>query len=166
VTPLFHVSDEAGIARFEPRQIGDGPACVWAIDAPHLCNYLLPRDCPRVCFRGPPDHPLLDGAAIVIAIEAAWAARVRTGSVAVYEMPAEGFVLTDAVAGYWQSATVVTPVAMRMVADLPAEVAARGARLTALPSLWALADRVRESGLDFSLIRMRNAGPRLEGSEA
>ncbi len=160
MTRLFHVSDDPGIARFEPRRIGDGPACVWAIDEAHLCNYLLPRDCPRVCFRGPPDHPLLDGASIVIAIETAWEKRLRTGTVAVYEMPEGGFALTDATAGYWQSADAVVPVGMRMATDLPAEIAARGAQLVVLPSLWDLADRVKTSGLDFSQIRMRNAGPR------
>ena len=160
MTRLFHVSDDPGITRFEPRRIGAGPACVWAIGEAHLCNYLLPRDCPRVCFRGPPETALLDGAAIVVAIEAAWEDRVRAGSVAVYEMPAAGFMLTDAVAGYWQSEVAVTPLGVRMAADLPAEIAAQGGRLIVLRSLWELADQVQASGLDFSLIRMRNAGPR------
>lgn len=162
---LYHVSDTPGIACFDPRRVGDGPETVWAIDEAHLVNYLTPRDCPRVCFRlGPRSRPedaaLLDGAAIVIAIETAWEARLRTGTVAVYEMPPERFVLTDAVAGYWQSPTAVVPTGVRMATDLPAEIAARGARLIVLPSLWDLADRVSASSLDFSLIRMRNAQPR------
>jgi hypothetical protein len=162
---LYHVSDNPGITRFEPRAIGDGPPLVWAIDADHLCNYLLPRDCPRVCFRAGPsttteDVALLDGATIVIAIEAVWEERVRTGSVAIYEMPVEGFTLTDATAGYWTTPDAVTPVGVRTVGDLPAELAAREVRLLVLPSLWTLADRVKASTLDFSLIRMRNAGPR------
>lgn len=162
---LHHVSDDPRIARFEPRVIGDGLPLVWAIDDDHLCNYLLPRDCPRVCFRGGPsstneDVALLDGARIVIGIEAVWEERVRTGSVAVYEMPAEGFVLTDATAGYWTSADPVTPTGVRTVNDLPAELTARSVRLLVLPSLWELADRVKASTLDFSLIRMRNAAPR------
>lgn len=162
---LYHVSDSAGIARFEPRVIGDARPLVWAIDDDHLCNYLLPRECPRVCFRVGPlstaeDVALLDGARIVIAIEAAWDQRVRTGSVAVYEMPVEEFVLTDATAGYWTSVKAVVPAGMRIVEDLPSELAARGVRLVVLPSLWELADRVKASTLDFSLIRMRNAAPR------
>lgn len=162
---LYHVSDSAGITHFEPRVIGDGPPLVWAIDADHLCNYLLPRECPRVCFRAGPlstteDVALLDGAGIVIAIEGVWDERVGTGSVAVYEMPVEGFVLTDATAGYWTSPAPVMPTGVRTVTDLPAELAARGVRLLVLPSLWKLADRVKTSSLDFSLIRMRNAGPR------
>src|SRR5687768_14394975 len=84
---LYHVSDSPEITRFEPRAIGDGPPLVWAIDADHLCNYLLPRDCRHVCFRAGPsstaeDVALLEGAMIVVAIETAWDERVRTGSVA------------------------------------------------------------------------------------
>lgn len=165
MTRLFHVSDDAGITRFEPRRIGDGEPRVWAIDDAHLVNYLLPRDCPRVCFRmgprsGPHDAVLLEGAAIIIAIETAWEERLRTGSVAVYEMPTTDFVLTDATAGYWQSGTAVTPLGMRIATSLSYEISRREARLLVLDTLWPLADRVRESALDFSLIRMRNAGPR------
>ena len=79
---LYHVSDTPGIARFDPRRIGDGPETVWAIDEAHLVNYLTPRDCPRVCFclgprSRPEDAALLDGAAIVIAKSAASGARQR-----------------------------------------------------------------------------------------
>jgi hypothetical protein len=52
---LFHVSEDAGIIRFEPRpsEYTDDPV-VWAIDDERLRNYLLPRDCPRVtCHAGP-----------------------------------------------------------------------------------------------------------------
>lgn len=162
---LYHVSDEPGIARFEPRQIGDGPQQVWAIDEAHLCNYLLPRDCPRVCLRAnarstPADVALLDGAASVVAIEAGWEARARTERLFVYEMPLETFELTDTTAGYWCSPISVEPLGCTEFADLPAELAARRARLIVLPSLWPLHDRVRTSSLDFSMIRMRNALPR------
>ena len=46
---LFHVSEEFGIDRFEPRpsEYVSG-FVVWAIDTDRLRNYLLPRECPRV----------------------------------------------------------------------------------------------------------------------
>jgi hypothetical protein len=48
---LFHVSEDSGIERFEPRpsRYADEPV-VWAIDADRLRNYLLPRQCPRVTY--------------------------------------------------------------------------------------------------------------------
>ena len=54
---LFHVSDRGDIGVFVPRVAPTDPAMgtvVWAIDATHLGNQLLPRDCPRVCFRDGP----------------------------------------------------------------------------------------------------------------
>ena len=53
---LFHVSEDAGIQRFDPRPSPSTDAgvigtAVWALAEPFLPNYLLPRDCPRICFR-------------------------------------------------------------------------------------------------------------------
>lgn len=163
--PLYHVSNDPDIARFEPRQIGNGPAQVWAIDEAHLCNYLVPRDCPRVCFRPnrtstADDVALLESALIVVAIEAAWEERVRAATVAVYDLPIHAFEIADRTAGYWTSRAPIVPLGCRVLYDLPAELAARGATLRVLPSLWPLHDRVRTSTLDFSLIRMRYAQPR------
>ena len=55
---LFHISEESDIARFEPRASGypipPGHLVVWAIDESRLCNYLLPRECPRVTYYAGP----------------------------------------------------------------------------------------------------------------
>ena len=53
---LFHVSEDTGITRFEPRPSPSADAgvigtAVWALSEDFLPNYLLPRDCPRICFR-------------------------------------------------------------------------------------------------------------------
>ena len=49
---LFHVSDQPGITRFEPRPPPPGNTThtgrmVWAVGQRLLHNYLVPRDCPR-----------------------------------------------------------------------------------------------------------------------
>lgn len=56
---LFHISEESGIARFEPRASEyTQEAVVWGIDAEHLRNYLVPRECPRVTYyAGPQTSP-------------------------------------------------------------------------------------------------------------
>lgn len=52
---LFHVSEQAGIELFEPKwSEAAGQPVVWAIDADHLRNYLLPRECPRVTYYAGP----------------------------------------------------------------------------------------------------------------
>jgi hypothetical protein len=159
---LFHVSEEPDIARFEPRPAADGVLKIWAIEERTFCNYLLPRDCPRVCFRATPgvDASLLEGAEAIVAIEAGWLARVQTTALHRYEMPADDFALEDRIAGYWTSISVVTPLSVTALTDLPTRIAEAGARLVVLPTLWPLHDRVKTSGLDFSMIRMRNAAPR------
>lgn len=162
---LFHVSDNAGIARFEPRVAADGESKVWAIEQRTIANYLLPRDCPRVCARPRSDTTLtdaalLEGASVLIAIEAAWLNRVQAAELQLYEMPLAGFTLEDRTAGYWTSPMAIVPMGSSTLADLPTRIAEAGARLVALPSLWPLHDRIAASSLDFSMIRMRNAAPR------
>jgi len=162
---LFHVSETPDIAVFEPRPAKDGDARVWAIETRTLANYLLPRDCPRVCLRqgsatDPAELALLEGAEAIIAIEANWLDRVSTSTLFVYDMPRESFTLEDRTAGYWTSSLATAPTGCQAVHDLPGRIAAAGARLLALPSLWPLHDRAKASSLAFSMIRMRNAAPR------
>lgn len=162
---LFHVSETPGIARFEPRPASDGSHKVWAIGPRTLSNYLLPRDCPRVCLRAgtasdPAELAFLEGTDALIAIEAAWLDRVAAATLFVYEMPAQSFVLEDEIAGYWTSRDTIVPLGCTIASDLPDRIAETGARLVILDSLWPLHDRVRDSALAFSMIRMRNAAPR------
>src|SRR5882757_11185605 len=109
MTRLFHVSETAGIGRFQPRPPpSGGSSMAWAVDEARLPNYLLPRDCPRVCFAAGAGTSVADRSQFlgpdgghVVAIEAAWLARVGTCRLWLYEMPEAGFILKDAVAGYW-----------------------------------------------------------------
>lgn len=164
---LFHLSENPAIAQFAPRPSDyTSMPVVWAIDAKKLSNYLLPRDCPRVCFRAGAASSAADRARFlgaddaVIAVEAAWWERIRSTSLFTYAMPRAGFRLQDESAGYWVSETPVTPLGMAEIPDLPAAIASHGVTLRVLPSLWALHDAVAASSLVFSMIRMRNAGTR------
>lgn len=167
MSDLFHVSDRGDIARFEPRpsDYTDHPV-VWAIHRARLCNYLLPRDCPRVTCYASERTSLADAQRflgndrIVIAVEEAWLERITATSLFVYRMPEAPFALNDAAAGYWVSPEPVTPLACDRLSDLPEAIAARGATLRVLPSLWPLHDAIAASSLQFSMIRMRNAGAR------
>lgn len=173
VETLFHASEEPDIARFEPRVTPGSPAgptdrLVWAIDDEHLANYLLPRDCPRVCFYPLPTSDPADVARLmgqttakrVVAVESGWLDALRAARLHVYELPTATFEPFDTGAGYYVSRLPVDPLRVATVDDLLAALLAREVELRITPSLWPLRDAVVSSTLQFSCIRMRNARPR------
>ena len=168
---LFHVSETAGIVRFEPRpppspDAGVTGDAVWAVAESHLVNFLTPRDCPRITFRVGPDTTesdkarLLAGAERVVAFERAWLDRVRGCRLYVYEMPGETFVEALPGAGYWVSREPVTPLRVEVRTNLLRALAEAGAEVRILQDFWPLRDAVVASSLQFSVIRYPNAKPR------
>lgn len=173
---LFHISDQPGIKRFDPRpapasnttQTG---SMVWAIDRQHLHNYLLPRDCPRITFYALPDsnpeHVTrlmgYSSATYIIAIESGWLPEVQRQRLYCYELPGASFSLIDEGAGYYASREPVIPRAVTGIDDLLSALLRHDVELRVMPSLWKLYDAVIASTLQFSIIRMRNAQPRANG---
>jgi hypothetical protein len=173
VHDLYHVSEEPGIARFDPRPPPSRDAAVsddvvWAVDEAHLVNYLVPRDCPRVAFRTGSRTTAADrerflggaGAACVLAVEARWRARIAACRLYVYHLPPETFRCADANAGYYVSRSAVAPKSVTEVGELAAAIHARNVEFRVLDELWSLRDAVIASTLEFSIIRMRNAAHR------
>jgi len=176
VNRLFHVSEEPGISIFYPRpspsefnQItGD---VVFAISEKLLHNYLLPRDCPRVCFYKHGGTAAKDienffsytSADFVIAIENAWLQKIMQTTLYCYALPAETFTLLDECAGYYVSYKPVIPHHVKTITNILDELLQRNIELRFVPSLWPLADAVAGSTLSFSLIRMKYATPRGKG---
>ena len=169
---LFHVSETSGIVRFEPRpppreNSGLDHPTVWAVDETHLCNYLLPRDCPRVTFRAGPGSTAgdvgklmrFDRSLRVVAVEAGWMPAIRAAQLSLYRLDPAGFELQDPAAGYCVSSETATPIEEIIVTDLIEAVCSHGVELRALDSLWELREAVIESSLEYSIIRMRNAQP-------
>ena len=169
---LFHVSETPGIAVFEPRPVpsldaGVAGDAVWAIDEEHLPNYLLPRDCPRVTYCAGPGTTAEDRAHFIggtarriIVVEEEWQGRIASTPLYVYEMPLDRFLLADASAGYYVSREAARPVACVAVSDPLAEIAAHGCETRFTAGLRALSETVKSSTLDFSIVRIRNAGLR------
>ena len=164
---LFHISEESGIARFEPRpsQYVSGHV-VWAIDSARLCNYLLPRECPRVTFYAGPNTTLADieqflkSSRAVVAVESGWLERVQSCRLYCYQMPSETFDCFDECAGYYVSREAVEPERVEVFDDIMAELKRQAVELRFVENLWPLRDAVVASSLQFSLIRMHNALPR------
>ena len=164
---LFHVSEERGITRFDPRAPTDGSEpVVWAVDGDRLRNYLVPRDCPRVTFYAGRDttdadtRRFLGSSPAVLAIESAWIDRLKSCRLYCYNFPTATFDCIDDCAGYFVSRVPVIPTSVDVITDPIAELARRRVELRIVPSLWPLRDAVAASSLRFSIIRMRNAQPR------
>jgi hypothetical protein len=164
VQRLFHVSDAGSFASMDPRPSPPGTASegrplVWAVDWKHLPNYLLPRQCPRVCWATPTGgHPLLGSpAGRVVAVEHAWADTLAHAGLVVHELDPEGFSLLDPAAGYWGSERTTSVQRTYQVEDCVAALAERSVELRLTPTLWPYLDAVVAGSVEFSAIRMRNA---------
>lgn len=168
---LYHVSEDPGIARFEPRPHPTWPDLeprIWAIAESHLPNYLLPRDCPRVTFHAGAGTSWEDVRHFLggnrstwrVLVEKAWLPKLESTQLCLYELDPDGFSEFDAVAGYWTSRQHQVPKSMSLIDDLKSELARHGVELEARDVLWDIHDTVAASTLQFSMIRMRNAKPR------
>ena len=164
---LFHLSEEAGIERFEPRESTyTSYPVVWAISADRLCNYLLPRDCPRVTYYAGPDTTaedvsrFLGESRAVVAVENSWYEQIRSCRLFCYHLPPDTFECLDQCAGYFVSRTAVVPERVEVFEDLIGEMLKRDVEIRFMRSLWSLRDAVVASTLQFSIIRIRNAATR------
>lgn len=161
------MSEQSGIARFEPRpNYRVEGEMVWAVDEDHLVNFLTPRDCPRITYGRIATTSEADVARFlgdarrVVAFEADWLDRVRSGALTIYEMPGETFELELKDAGYWISREAVTPLRSWTEPDLLAALARAGAEVRILQDFWPLCDAVANSSLEFSIIHKDRAKPR------
>jgi hypothetical protein len=164
---LWHVSDDGGIARFEPRANAehDSPEpLVWAIDDEHVPAYWFPRDCPRATFwaidsTGHDDvERFLTGnrRLRVHAIQTDWLGRFRSAQLFGYRLPFEPFEPYAPAAGYRVSREPVEPLGVAPLGDLLARHVAAGIELRIVPDLQSLWERVIATTLEFSGIRLRN----------
>lgn len=167
---LYHVSEDPKIKIFGPRppealQYRMLPDVVFAVSGELLHNYLLPRDCPRVSYYLAPhtsekdrDHFLGNTTAkYVVAVESAWLKRIQQAILYCYEFPGNDFVLLDKCAGYYISQKTVTPIGVKPLYNVMEEMLKRNVELRFMPSITGLANAVRHTTLNFSLIRMQYA---------
>jgi hypothetical protein len=168
---VYHVSDQAGIKLFEPRPAPERSAisgdAVWAVDERHLPNYLLPRDCPRVCLSRNANTTEEDvqrffgytTANRIICVEWNWLAAIRDAVLYIYRLDSSPFECIDAGAGYYVSRKAVSPNSSTVISDVFDELKARDVELRFVSDLWPIHEAAAKSTLEFSMIRMRNAKP-------
>lgn len=170
---IFHVSEEADIAVFEPRRptrtdLDQNVGLVWAIDEARLPNYLTPRDCPRVTYHVGPGTTMADRRRFfscstvhhALVIERKWLKRLRETVLYVYEFDPAPFTLQDEVAGYYVATTTQRPQAKYRIDDLLDELVRRNVEIRITDTLWDIAEAVQSSTLNWSLCRMSFAQPR------
>ena len=139
---------------------------VWAVDEPHLVNFLAPRECPRITFGRGAATTEADAARLllsvrrVVAFEAAWLDRVRACTLTIYELPPESFEPENPEAGYWISGAAVAPLASRTETDLLGALTRAGAEVRIVQDFWPLRDAVVSSSAEFSIIHQDRAAPR------
>jgi hypothetical protein len=164
---LWHVSEDPGICRFEPRSVEahhSQEPLVWAIDDAHVPSYWFPRDLPRGTFWATGETTAADVDRFlggdrdrrVHAIEPASLDALRAGRLYAYRLPPATFTLYDPIAGYYVSREPVEPGEVEELTDLEALHATRNIELRLTADLWALWNEVIASSLAFSGIRLRN----------
>ncbi len=155
---LWHVCEDRGIARFEPRE-----GKVWAIATRLLPLYWFPRECPRATFwaeSGSSDEDVArflggDRSRRVHVVEPEWIERMQTARVVAYRMPEPTFAENDD--RFWISAEPAEPLELVDLGDLVERHGAAGIRLRTEPDLPGFWDEVVASSLGYSGIRLRNA---------
>ena len=152
---LNHVSENPNIVEFVPlpppnKEAGVEGNAVWAITDYELPNYLLPRDCPRVCYRTNDKQK-------VIAIEEGWVTKINQTILYIYTFDPSSFVEIDPMAGYWISRESVKPKSIIKVDNIIERLRDRGVILKILPHLHEEKSKVIENYKHFSIIRFRNA---------
>jgi hypothetical protein len=156
---LLHFSEDPTIEHFVPhvaRTAQQPDAYVWTVDALNAPCYWFPRQCPRVCSWS------VDGAdsvARVHAIEQSWLATVETTTLYAYRFAAGDFEPFGERPHAHVATRPVTPLGPPVaVSDLVGLHARHGIELRVLPDLEKHFAEVRQQGLEFSGIRMGNAG--------
>jgi hypothetical protein len=135
---------------------------VWAVDSRFVWLYWFPRDCPRACWFADDDttdddvERWLDGDRTrrVAALECGWLERMRSVELYAYRLPEATFEPWDR---FFVSRETVVPLELVALGDLLARHADARIELRVVPALYPLWDRVVETTLDFSGIRLRNA---------
>ncbi len=154
---LWHVSEDPTINRFQPRE-----GKVWAIDTRHLPLYWFPRDCPRATFWANSATTRSDVVRFldrertrrVHVVEPSDLDSMRSTHLVAYRLPAETFERWDR---FWISSQPVEPIELVELGDLVRRHEDAGIELRSDDDLLALWERVVDSTLDYSGIRLRNA---------
>ncbi|GAA1919904.1 DUF6886 family protein [Nocardioides hwasunensis] len=154
---LLHFSEDPSIEHFVPHVAATSlqpEAYVWTVDALNSPCYWFPRQCPRVC-----SWDGATGSGRVHAVEAAWLESMRATTLWAYRFDATDFAPFGERPHAHVATHAVSPLGPPAeVGDLVDLHARHGIELLVLDELEPYFTGVRDRGLEFSGIRMGNAG--------
>ena len=140
---------------------------MWAVGELHAPLYWFPRQCPRgtVWARDDAERSQLGELFQTTAVrlhvtELAWLSRMRSCELYVYRLDASPFRRWAEAEGQWIAFEPVAPLSVEPAGDLLARHADAAIELRYTPNLWLFWDKVVESGLPFSGVRLSNAAAR------
>ena len=152
---LLHFSEDPTIVHFAPHVAATAQqpeAYVWTVDALNAPSYWFSRQCPRVCSWG-------DGVARVHAVEEVWLSTMRATTLYAYRFSAGDFEpFGERPHAHVATRPVPTLGPPVVIGDLVRLHEEHDIELRVLPALEEHFAGVREAGLQFSAIRMGNAG--------
>lgn len=152
---LLHFSEDPTITHFAPHVAATAQqpeAYVWTVDALNSPCYWFPRQCPRVCAWA-------DDVPRVHAVEEAWITTMEQTVLYAYRFAAADFEpFGDRPHAHVATRPVAPIGAPVKVRDLIGMHERSGIELLVLPGLDDHFVAVRDRGLEFSAIRMGNAG--------
>ena len=162
---LFHISEDGYIEKFIPRrskEIWEYKNYVWAIEEEKIQNYLLPRDCPRICLMSKDDfvleNYLVSDKKSYIIIPFYWKERLENSVLFRYEFDPINFKLIDSIAGYYVSEHVEVPINKKRLENCLEELELLNVGVISMEvgELEHLKKKVIERVEDFSIIRWSN----------
>ena len=156
---LLHFSEDPSIRAFVPHVAATAQqpeAYVWTVDELNSPCYWFPRQCPRVCSWGADPGA---GEPRVHAVEERWLPTIRATALWAYRFAADDFERFGERPHAHVATRPVEPLGPPLaVGDLLALHEGHDIELLVLPELEDHFTGVRDRGLEFSGIRMANAG--------
>ena len=166
---LYHISEERNIEKFHPRiskKQWNYEKYVWAIEEEKLHNYLLPRECPRICVglekltihsNWLDTFPIENQKAIIF-ISDDWKGKVQNCKLFKYEFDKGNFKLIDKIAGYYVSRKIETPIRKIEIKNCQQELINSNVKLIILErrKMLEIKEKVVSEFEDFSIIRWNN----------
>ena len=166
---LYHISEEEDIQYFHPRiskEQWNYENYVWAIDEEKIHNYLLPRECPRICIdlekikiniNWLEKFPIENQKAIVF-VPDYWKENILLCTLFKYEFDNSNFKLIDKIAGYYVSRKVEVPIRKFEIKNCEQELTNSNAILITLKraQMLEIKEKVVKDLNDFSIIKWNN----------